>query len=380
VKTKITIIFLYLCIILLHTPAAEQTEQDPPLFPDFYYPFDTPFFHLWANPAHLAYNESLKFHSSLHNGIYSSLSALVRVLNGNYPLIAYWVDQFAAGGYGAALCTDNGIEGKYWSAGINMTLNAFTKGPVFPQVSYGSCTLTTALYAGVAYPFTLDDVHMSIGATVMPLHRLKIPMTTEFYTALILNIIDWDQSKLRELFKDMWIYQGLGFGINSTFMLQYKDVTALLLVENIFDSHIWYKKFELGRFLEDPGILFTENDKPVDHVGIIPLDVSLSGEYTITMPYRLVRNITLGCGIYHPGEALTTETTTIVDTLSLTGTIQFGSHLFMETALHRGSFYCNFSLLFTSWEITTSFFTAMNKRDDYPGPSDALAIGIHYFH
>jgi hypothetical protein len=386
---KTILYFIFLLYSILPAGALEDFTCETSIYPDFYFPGKEKTFSLWANPALLVNNESFRFHVTLTTGLCASLSRLYSVLKGDYALIAYWVDQLSEAGYGAGLGIDIGGEWKNWGAGVNIFLDAYAKGPAgvtlpgyptmpgFPAISYGNCTLTTCLYGGLGYPLIINDFTLHLGMTFFPLFRLKVPMTTEFYTMIISNIIDWDQDSLRTLFKDCSLYAGVGAGMNATVMFEYKNCDIFLLLDNVFHTYIFYYEHELGRVADNPGELFSGEHSSYDHIGIIPMELSVICLQTIKTNSRFIQGIELGYGYNHFLDFRTGVSSAFLDFLYVKEQLNFFSFSSLYFSLYKGSFQWGVSFFFPHFSIDVNTVKALRDDALYPGPNTATVLSIH---
>ncbi|MBN2535636.1 MAG: hypothetical protein JXB88_22350 [Spirochaetales bacterium] len=136
----------------------------------------------------------------------------------------------------------------------------------------------------------------------------------------------------------------------------YENLDIVILVDNLFNTHVFYKKYDLGVVLDNPAVLFDSNNDSLDHIGVIPMDVSLVCSTTFKNNSSILPEIELGYGFSHIIDFWTNQYTSLMDCIYLKQRMQFFPFTSLLMSLYKGSFYCTLLCSFTRFSLDSDYF------------------------
>ena len=371
-----------LCVLLLFTTGIAcfaidaPEEYEPPLHPIFQSQSkDTHGHDMWQNPACLIDSRGIEFHFRSNVGVYTALQSFRALLTGEYDIIAFWIDQFSEGGYGTGLCFDISVAGTFWAAGGNTFVDFFVKGPSFLNVSHGAMTWTSTLYFAATLPIRISEIDIGIGISLVPLYRLKVPLNTQFFSQLYQNIISLAGDELDKYFQGLDLFKGLGFQLNAGLLVAYGDFDVGVLISDITSSRIYYERHHLADVIDNISSLFQLNGYPIDHVGVIPPDISLCTSHTWNIDSTIVPFVELQGGVNDIIAAFS-NLSQFLTHISLAAAVHFSSFFSIQAAVHHGAALLDFALSLSWFRMTTGFSQALSDSIVYPYPAKSFHVQV----
>ena len=137
---------------------------------------------------------------------------------------------------------------------------------------------------------------------------------------------------------------------------------------------------QLDQVIDDPALLFSSIELPLDHAGLLLMDFSVLCKYKIPVSSDFISNMEAACGLCDFINSITGSWDYILDLFYLYYKIDFFSFLSIKTSLYKSSLFFNLFIDLPYFQIDLGFFSSLDNRIEHQGASEALTIkyNIHF--
>ncbi|MBN2050227.1 MAG: conjugal transfer protein TraF [Spirochaetales bacterium] len=187
-------------------------------------------------------------------------------------------DQVTAGGFGIGFSTGLGWTGKGLGLGVVGMVDSHIVGDTLLGAS-GHATATVGLIGGLAIPFNIFGMKLTVGGDVRPMYRAYIPMDNTVVIGLLRSLSEEGSDPLTYLMTQS-AYAGVGLGIDLGAMLDIGPFTVGLSMRDLFGTRFNFGQSTLEDIvasLETEGALPEGTD--VQDTYMIPMEINVGAAW-----------------------------------------------------------------------------------------------------
>lgn len=191
-------------------------------------------------------------------------------------IIGLVADQITGGGFGIGFSTGLAWTGKGLGLGVVADVDSYIYGKELFGAE-GEATATVGLIGGLAIPFNIFGMKLTVGGDVRPMYRAYIPMSNDVVMGLLGSL---EGDPLAYLLGQN-AYAGVGLGIDLGAMLDIGPFTVGMSIRDLFGTRFSFTSstmseivtaFETGGDLE--GTEIGENE-----VYMIPMEINIGAAF-----------------------------------------------------------------------------------------------------
>jgi len=244
---------------------------------------------LFTNPAGFASDKGSLTIVSANPWIYVRPDQVLEVVEGltaestgeedpMMALIPLINEQITTGGMGLGFSTGLAWTGKGLGLGVVGMVDSYIYGDKLLGAE-GEATATVGLVGGLAIPFDVLGMTLTIGGDVRPMYRAYIPMGNDLVIDLLSSLGDETADPLAMLMEQS-AYAGVGLGLDLGAMLDIGPFTVGMSIRDLFGTRFSFSSSSLQEIVDS---IETEGGLPegsiVNDTYMIPMEINLGASF-----------------------------------------------------------------------------------------------------